>query len=71
MNYFLVLNLFLKCFYTGKILSVRFLLMHPVYMHTYVHAGWLKEACLTRDKAVRACCRVHLLAPARQWASKD
>ena len=32
MNYFLVLNLFLKCFFTGKILSVGFLRTHPVYM---------------------------------------
>ena len=32
MNYFLVLNLFFECFYTGKILSIRFLLTHPVYM---------------------------------------
>ena len=31
MNYFLVLNLFLQCFYTGKILIIRFLLTHPVY----------------------------------------
>ena len=30
MNYFLVLNLFFKCFFTGKFLSVRFLLTHPV-----------------------------------------
>ena len=37
MNYFLVINLFLKCFYTGKILSVRFLLTHPVYLYAYGH----------------------------------
>ena len=30
MNYFLVLNLFFECFFTGKILSISFLLTHPV-----------------------------------------
>ena len=41
MNYFLVLNLFLTCFYTGKILSVRFLLTHPVYSVL----AWTKRTC--------------------------
>ena len=30
MNYLWVLNLFLKCFFTVKILNIRFLLTHPV-----------------------------------------
>ena len=32
------LNLFLKCFFTVKILSVSFLLTHPV--HVYVNMSW-------------------------------
>ena len=39
MNYFLVLNLIFKCFHTGKILSVRFLLTHPVHGDMGGHAN--------------------------------
>ena len=41
MNYLLVLNLFFKCFFIGKILTVKFLLTHPVspYLH-WLNAKW-------------------------------
>ena len=38
MNYFLALNPFFKCLFNDKILSVRILLMHPVYTHIYRHS---------------------------------
>ena len=42
MIYFLLLNLVLKCFYTGKILSVRFLLTAPC-IYIYLLGPFLSE----------------------------
>ena len=42
MNYFLVLNPFFECFFTGKILTVRFFLTHPVlHILYYTSQNWI------------------------------